>query len=96
MARGPRYRIGARSTPAYPFQRGRGFAPTRHLPGATGARTAAIKRAQGAPTPEPIPDPTPEAKCIADYVVKTSMLAWRFRGGRWKTLEIGVGRASAT
>ena len=70
MATGPRYRIGARGTPAFPFRRGRGFAPTVHLPGATGAHTAALKRAQGAPTPEPIPDPTPQAKCIADYIVK--------------------------
>jgi putative MATE family efflux protein len=31
---------------------------------------------------------------IADYVVKAAMLAWRFRSGRWKTLEIGVGSHS--
>jgi Na+-driven multidrug efflux pump len=30
------------------------------------------------------------AALIADYVVKAAMLSWRFRSGRWKTLEIGA------
>jgi putative MATE family efflux protein len=29
------------------------------------------------------------AALVADYIVKVSMLAWRFRGGTWKTLDIG-------
>jgi putative MATE family efflux protein len=30
------------------------------------------------------------AALIADYIVKAAMLSWRFRSGRWKTLEIGA------
>lgn len=30
------------------------------------------------------------AALIADYIVKAGMLCWRFRGGRWKTLEVGA------
>ena len=30
------------------------------------------------------------AALIAAYIVKVCMLAWRFRGGRWKALEVGV------
>ncbi len=30
------------------------------------------------------------AALIADYIVKGAMLTWRFRGGAWKKLQIGV------
>lgn len=70
MATGPRYRIGARGTPSYPTQQRGGVTgnPPRFLPGALGARTAALKRAQGAGTPEAPPDPSPEYKCALDYL----------------------------
>jgi len=31
------------------------------------------------------------AALIGDYVVKASMLAWRFRSGRWQRIEVGLG-----
>ena len=30
------------------------------------------------------------AALIGDYVVKASMLAWRFRSGRWQGVEVGA------
>lgn len=70
MASGPRYRVGARGTPAYPTQqRGGGTGrPPRFLPGTLGANTSALKRAQGAGTPEKPPEPEPGIKCALDYL----------------------------
>ena len=71
MSSGPRYRIGSRSTTAaYPTQQRGGVTgrPPRYLPGALGARTAALKRAQGAATPEAPPQPEPEVRCALDYL----------------------------
>lgn len=71
MAQGPSYRIGARSTASYPTQQRGGVtgrAP-RFMPGALGARTAALKRAQGAGTPAAPPEPEQWIKCALDYLV---------------------------
>jgi Na+-driven multidrug efflux pump len=35
------------------------------------------------------------AALIADYIVKGAMLTWRFRGGAWKDLDIGVSSREA-
>lgn len=73
MAGGPRYRIGARHTATRPYPGMKTAAvtglPKGTLPGALGARTAALKRAQGVPTPAPIPEPKPDIKCALDYLV---------------------------
>jgi len=70
MAGGPRYRIGARGTPTYPTQRRGGVTgqPPRFMPGTLGARTAALKRAQGAATPAEPPEVKAEYRCALDYL----------------------------
>jgi hypothetical protein len=71
MASGPRYNIRSRGNSSPVITRSgtvTGRPPQSPLPGTLGARTAALKRAQGAGTPPRPPDPKPEVKCALDYL----------------------------
>jgi Na+-driven multidrug efflux pump len=35
------------------------------------------------------------AALIGDYIVKASLLTWRFASGRWKTIRVGRVRAGS-
>lgn len=71
MASGPRYSVRGRHQTTPPITRSgaiTGRPPAPPLPGAVGAHTAAIKRAQGAGTPVRPPEVLPEWRCALDYL----------------------------